>query len=90
MASTRTETKPFRILRISEVLVRRGLPKSTFYEQVKNQLMTPPVSLGLRSVGWPEYEVDEINRALISGASIEQIKQLVCELTEQPQLPFCA
>lgn len=90
MTLTRTETKPLRILRISEVLVRRGLPKSTFYEQVKNQLMTPPVNLGLRSVGWPEYEVDEINRALISGASREQIKQLVCELTEQRQLPFCA
>ena len=90
MASTSTETKPLRILRISEVLARRGLPKSTFYEQVKNQLMTPLVSLGLRSVGWPEYEVDEINRALISGASVEQIKQLVCELTEQRQLPFCA
>ena len=90
MALSRTETKPLRILRIKEVLFRRGLPKATFYEQVKNQLMTPPVSLGLRSVGWPEYEVDEINRALISGASTAQIKKLVCELTEQRQLPFCA
>lgn len=85
MASTRAENKPLRILRIKEVLFLRGLPKATFYEQVKNKLMTPPVSLGLRSVGWPEHEVDEINRALISGASMEQIKQLVCELTAQRQ-----
>ena len=83
-----TETKPLKILRINEVLARRGLPKSSFYEQVKNQLMTPPVNLGSRSVGWPEHEVDEINRALISGASIEQLKQLVCDLTKQRQLPF--
>jgi prophage regulatory protein len=90
MASTRTETKPLRILRINEVLQRQGLPKSTFYEKVKMQLMTPPVSLGARSVGWPEHEVDELNRALIAGASVEQVKQLVCELTEQRQLAFCA
>lgn len=90
MALTSTVTKPLRILRISEVLTRQGLPKSTFYEKVKNQLMTPPVNLGQRSVGWPEHEVDEITKALISGASTDQIKQLVIELTEQRQLLFCA
>jgi prophage regulatory protein len=90
MASTRTETKPLRILRINEVLQRQGLPKSTFYEKVKNGFVTKPVSLGARSVGWPESEIDQINRALISGADAEQIKQLVCDLTEQRQLAFCA
>lgn len=90
MASTRTETKPLRILRINEVLQRQGLPKSTFYEKVKMQLMTAPVSLGARSVGWPEHEVDEINKALIAGANVDQIKQLVIQLTEQRQFPFRA
>jgi len=90
MALTRTETKPLRILRINEVLIRQGLPKSSFYEKVKNGLMTRPINLGERSRGWPESEVDEITRALIAGVNTEQIKQLVCELTERRQLPFCA
>lgn len=90
MAPTRTETKPLRILRINEVLQRQGLPKSTFYEKVKNKLMTPPVNLGARAVGWPEHEVDEITRALISGANVEQVKQLVFDLTEQRQQLMCA
>ena len=90
MALTSTETKPLRILRINEVLTRQGLPKSSFYEKVKNQLMTPPVNLGARAVGWPEHEVDEITRALISGANADQIKQLVSELTEQRQQLMCA
>ncbi len=88
MASTKTETKPTVILRINEVLARQGLPKSTFYEKIKNGFITKPVSLGARSVGWPESEIDQINRALISGADAEQIKQLVCDLTAQRQLAF--
>lgn len=83
MALTSTETKSLRFMRINEVLHRRGTPKSTFYEQVKKGFMTKPVSLGERSVGWPEHEVDEINKALLSGANGEQIQQLVCDLTEQ-------
>jgi prophage regulatory protein len=90
MALIRTESKPLRILRINEVLQRQGLPKSTFYEKVKMRLMTSPVSLGARSVGWPEYEVDEINKALIGGANADQIKTLVIKLTEQRQLLMCA
>lgn len=90
MASTRTETKPLRILRINEVLQRQGLPKSTFYDKVKSGLMTKPINLGERSRGWPEFEVDEITRAVIAGVNSEKIKQLVCDLTEQRQLAFCA
>lgn len=52
--------------------------------------MTPPVNLGQRAVGWPEHEVEEVTKALISGASAEQIKQLVVELTAKRQLLFCA
>lgn len=90
MASNRTEIKPLRILRIKEVLDLRGLPKSTFYEHINKGLMTPPVSLAARSVGWPESEIYEINRALVSGANTEQIKQLVVDLIEQRQQLMCA
>lgn len=90
MAFTSTTTKPIRILRIKEILDLRGLPKSTFYEQINKGLMTPPVSLGQRSVGWPEHEIEQINRALISGATTDQVKDLVSELTEQRQMLACA
>jgi len=43
--------------------------------------MTPPVSLGGRSVGWPEYEITAINAALIAGKSETEIKELVKKLT---------
>ena len=90
MALDRTTHKPLVILRINEVLARQGLPKSSFYERIDKKLMTPPVSLGARSVGWPEHEVEQIIRALIAGCDEQQIKQLVAELTAQRQLPFCA
>jgi len=90
MVSNRTTVKQLRILRIKETLDLRGLPRSTFYEHINQGLMTPPVSLGARSVGWPESEVYEINRALISGANTEKIKCLVTELIEQRQQLKCA
>ena len=72
--------KTIRILRVNDVLKRTGLPKSSLYEKVKYQLMTPPINLGARAVGWPDFEIDEINRALIAGCSSDEIKALVHEL----------
>jgi len=80
MIRSNTTNKTVRILRINEVLERTGLPKSSFYEKVKYQLMTPPINLGSRAVGWPDFEIDEINLALISGADTSTIKQLVNNL----------
>lgn len=82
--------KPIRILRIKEVLNLRGLPKSTFYEHISKGLMTRSVNLGERSVGWPEHEVEQINMALVAGATSDQIKELVTELTIQRQALACA
>lgn len=79
---------PLTIIRITDVMARTGLPKSSVYEKIKNKELTKPVSIGLKRVGWPAYEIDEIdeiNRALISGADTQSIKHLVNQLTDARQ-----
>lgn len=80
MIRSNTAEKTIRILRVNDVLKRTGLPKSSLYEKVKYQLMTPPINLGARAVGWPDFEIDEINRALIAGCSADEVKALVHDL----------
>lgn len=80
MIRSKTTEKAIRILRVNDVLKRTGLPKSSLYEKVKYQLMTPPINLGARAVGWPDFEIDKINRALIAGCDADEIKVLVNEL----------
>lgn len=73
---------PTLILRITDVMLRTGLPKSSVYEKVKNKEITSPIAISCRRAGWPSYEIDEINRALISGADTQSIKHLVTQLTD--------
>lgn len=68
------------MLRLPQVLVVSGLSRTTFYLYVTNGLMTSPVSLGARAVGWPSGEIAALNAARISGVSEARIRQLVSEL----------
>jgi prophage regulatory protein len=70
-----------KILRLPSVLDLRGKSRSAHYDDIQKGLMTPPVNLGGRSVGWPENEVAAINAALIAGKSESEIKELVKRLT---------
>ena len=47
-----------RILRESERAQKTGIPTSTWYELQGEGLAPKPVSLGPRSVGWVESELD--------------------------------
>ncbi len=76
-------TPILKYLRIKEVTNLCGLPKSSFYEKIKQGLMPPPISLGERAVAWVDFEIDAVNRALLAGASKEDIKALVLNLVEQ-------
>jgi len=82
---TNFEQVPVTIIRITDVMIRTGLPKSSVYEKVKNKEITPPIAIGARRVGWPSFEIDEINMALIAGLDSKAIKKLVVKLTEQRQ-----
>ncbi len=48
-----------RVLRLPDVKARTGLSRSTIYLRVSNGEFPQPVSLGGRSVGWLEHEIDE-------------------------------
>lgn len=69
-----------KILRLPSVLDLRGKSRSAHYDDIQRGLMTPPVNLGGRSVGWPESEVTALNAALVAGISESEIKKLVAKL----------
>ncbi len=68
------------ILRLREVLRRKGSSKSTHYQQIAQGLWTKPIRLGLRMRGWPEEEVDTQIAALIAGKTEAEIRALVAKL----------
>ncbi|NRA61892.1 MAG: AlpA family phage regulatory protein [Psychrobium sp.] len=77
------KTKNIRILRRPEVLTQTGLSKSTLSLRINQGLFCPPIPIGARSVGFVNYEVNEILAALISGKSDTEIKQIVQSLIYQ-------
>ena len=68
------------ILRLPSVLHDRGRSRSSHYLDIKQGLFTSPVSIGARSVGWPEHEVTTLNAARIAGKTDEEIRALVVKL----------
>ena len=71
---------PHTILRIHTVMNRSGYSRSTVYLRIIQGLWTPPISLGARSSGWPDYECDSLNAARISGKTDDEIRDLVIKL----------
>lgn len=47
------------ILRRKQVEARTGLARSTIYLKISKNEFPAPISLGARSVGWLESEVDD-------------------------------
>ena len=68
------------ILRLPAVRSLCGYSRSTIYLRIAQGLWPRPVSLGPRSVGWPEHEVAAVNAARISGRNDEDIRALVAKL----------
>jgi prophage regulatory protein len=48
-----------RILRLKDVIDQTGLARSTIYKYIEANSFPKPVSLGGRSVGWVESEIEE-------------------------------
>lgn len=53
-----TIEKNSRMLRISSLVEKTGIPKSTIYAKMKNGLFPQPYKLGTSSF-WKEQEIDE-------------------------------
>jgi len=69
-----------RILRLADVLSRRGKSRTQHYNDIAAGLFTHPVKLSTRAAGWPEHETDEITRAVIAGKDSSAIRALVTKL----------
>lgn len=70
-----------KILRLPDVCKAMGLARSTVYLRVSQGLLTKPISLGGKAVGWPYEEVEGIILARIYGKSNKEISLLVQRLT---------
>lgn len=71
------------IQRLISTRVKLGISRSTVYLQVSQGLLTKPIHIGLRAVGWPSNELDAILNARIAGKSQDEIKELVIDLENQ-------
>ena len=76
----------FSFHRRKQLEVILGVGRSTVYNMLADGVLTPPVNIGLRSVGWPSYEIDEILAARIAGKPVDEIKTLVSKLVAARQL----
>jgi len=70
----------YRILRLPDVLRRKGASRSKTYNEIAAGTWPPPVALGPRSRGWPEHEVDAVLAARIAGRSDAEIRVIVDRL----------
>ena len=69
------------IKRISDVLKTFGFrSRTTIYKNIQLGLFTRPITVGQRSVGWLDAEVDAICAARVAGMSEDKIRELVIEL----------
>lgn len=75
----------YSFIRANKAQLVLGLPKSTFYSQISEGLLPPPIRLGKRSVGWLESEINAVIRARIQNRSDNEIKVLVQSLVNERQ-----
>jgi len=65
-------------LRLKGVLLSTGHKSHcTIYDRIKRGLFPRPVTIGARSVAWPDFEVEAINAAHVAGADDATIRALV-------------
>ncbi len=69
------------ILRMRAVMAANGYKSHvSVYANVKAGLMTKPINIGVRSVGWPSGEIQAVLEARIAGCTDDQIRSLVDRL----------
>jgi prophage regulatory protein len=68
------------IWRRRKVQEKAGVSRSTLYARIAAGLWPKPVSLGMRSVGWPDGEVSEVIAARIAGQTDDDIRTLVASI----------
>lgn len=75
--------KSVKIIKLNEVIALSKLSKTSIYERVKNKLLPPPFSMGGRSAGYYEHEVQGVIAAMAAGCSDKEIQTIVKTLLEK-------
>lgn len=73
------------LLRMPKPADKTGHSRSQFYNKIKAGLMVPPAKIGVKSSAWAEHELDAVNRAVLAGATDEQVRSLVTKLISERQ-----
>ena len=77
------------LIRLPAVKAQFGYRSSTsVYNAITAGLVTKPVHIGARAVGWPDYEIEAINAARIAGKTDDEIRVLVEHLQGQRAVRF--
>jgi prophage regulatory protein len=80
-ALTAAQLVPNALLRTPDVCAVTGMARPTLYEAMAKGLFPRPIKLGEKSSAWPCRDVDAMCAARIRGATEDQIRALVVELT---------
>jgi len=77
---------PNALLRTPDVCAVTGMARPTLYEAMAKGLFPRPIKLGEKSSAWPASECNAVLAARIRGASDDELRALVVELTEARKL----
>jgi prophage regulatory protein len=72
----------FSLKRAKQGCAQFSVGLSTWYDWLGRGLLPPAISLGARSVAWPQHELDALAAARIAGKSEDEIRALCRELVE--------
>ena len=76
------------IVKQPSLLKQFAFSKSTLFSQINQGLMPKSISLGIRSRGYIQHELDAVLLARVQGKSDDQIKELVLSLVANRQGDF--
>lgn len=65
------------LVRPNDVLKLLKIGKSTLYAKIKDGVLPPPVKISKRLSVWEAREIDLVIQAIMSEATIEELKTLV-------------
>ncbi len=70
------------LLKDTEVAASLGMARSSVWGCAREGTLTAPIRRGPKWSRWPSGEIDRIEAAIIGGASDDELRELVRDLTE--------
>jgi prophage regulatory protein len=74
------------INRKHQVLSRLDVGRSTLQNRINAGIFPPAISLGGRTLGWLEHEVDATITAMICNKSVEELQSFVSDIVASRKL----